>query len=172
MTAARSLGAVRLEIQGIGIILYSPFAVAHIDEGADYLSRHYSDVNEVSPHIREGTIVGFGTGSPGTFTLQFYAGYPDPKPKALASLGFKLRLGVQIRDRTLCIRDLYDLLEWAAACPAEQTVSVDDGFYHVTLCGALPRSGILGDDQTILVYLNKLDTMPALRVDGVPTFCS
>src|SRR5512135_2592415 len=124
MTDVTDLGTVRLDIQGIGIILYSPFAVAHIGEGEDYLSRHYSDVNGVAPHIRDGTIVGFGTGSPGTFTLQFYAGYPESK--ALTSLEFKLRLGVQIKDRTLCVRDLYDLLQWTAACPAEQTISVDD----------------------------------------------
>jgi len=170
MSTAPVLGTIKLEIQGIGIIFYSPFAVANIKEGEDYLSRHYADADQVGPHIRDGTIVGFGTGSPGTFALQFFAGYPDPE--TLASLESRLRLGIRIRDKTLCVRDLYDLLQWTAACPPGQTLSLDDGFYHVTLCGALPRSGILGDAQTILVYLNPLAVMPALRVDGVPTFCS
>ena len=169
-TLEQPLGRVRIEIQGLGIILYSPFSTADIKEGEDYLSGHYSNASEVGPHIRNGTIVGFGTGSPGTFELQFFAGYPDQE--TLASLEFKLRLGIEVRNRTLCVRDLYDLLEWTAACPPKQTLSLDDGFYHVTLCGAVPSSGVLGDDQAILAYLNPLPAMPVLKVDGVPTLCS
>jgi len=170
VSAASVLGTVKLEIQGLGIIFYSPFAAARVKEGEDYLSSHYSNAEDVGPHIRSGTIVGFGTGSPGTFVLRFFAGYPEPE--TVASLEFKLRLGIEIRDGTLCVRDLYDLLQWTGACPPEQTLSLDDGFYHVTLCGAVPASGILGDNQTILVYLNHLPAMPALKVDGIPTLCS
>jgi hypothetical protein len=159
----------KLDIQGLGIILYSPFAAAHIGEGEDYLNSHYSDEAAVGPHIRSGTIVGFGTGSAGTFTLEFFPGYPDPT--TIESHEFKLRLGVLVRDRTLCVRDLYDLLEWTPECPPEQRLSLEDGYYHLTLCSSAPPSGRLGDDQVIRVYLNPVEAMPALKFAGVPTLC-
>lgn len=160
---------IHLDIQGLGIILYSPFAVAEIREGADYLSSHYSDAKDVVPHIREGTIVGFGTGSPGRFKLRFLEGYPAPE--TLSSYEFKLRLGLEVRGQTICVRDLYDLLDWKSACPAEQAVTLADGYYHLTLCSSMPASGVLGDNQEVLIYLNPVSAMPVLKYDGVPTLC-
>ena len=59
-------------------------------------------------------------------------------------------------------------MEWCADCPLEQTISIDPGYYHITLCTRKPDSGIWGDKQTIFVYLNKLDSMPELMWPGVP----
>jgi len=159
----------RLSIQGLGIIFYSPFAAEHIRKGEDYLNKRYLKPEDVVPHILAGTVVGFGTGSPGTFELRFRAGYPSDDE--LESHDCKLRLGLEVRDETLCVRDLYDLLRWQRRCPDGQRLTLADGYYHVTLVSSAPPSGILGDDQVIDVYLNPLSTMPSLKYDGVPMLC-
>jgi hypothetical protein len=158
-----------LDISGMGIVFYSPRFAAHIVEGSDYLTSNYTSEQQVQSHIQKGTIVGFGTGSPGTFILTLHSGYPDED--YLQRCEFKLRLGLHCAGGLVCFRDLFDLLQWRAACPRGQLVELEDGFYHVTLCSNLPESGILGDNQTIDMYLQKLDSFPKLAKQGVPTLC-
>jgi len=160
----------RLEIQGLGIVLYSPFSVRAIREGEDFLSKHYLHARDVIPHIEKGSIVGFGTGSPGIFNIDFFAGYP--KEEFLNSQDFKLRLGLEVRNRTVCIRDLYDLMRWTTLCPKAQQIELEDGYYHLTVCSELPESGTLGDDQPIAVFLKQLEQLPELHYQGVPTLCA
>lgn len=160
---------ITLDIAGPGIILYSPFAAAHIAEGEDYLSTHYSVEEQVQPHIQQGTLVGFGTSTPGAFTLNFLEGYPDER--TLDDAEYKLRLGIHVKDGMICVRDLFDLLEWSAECPPGQTLEMKDGFYHLTLHSDRPASGILGDGQVISVYSKELPALPALNTQGVPTLC-
>jgi hypothetical protein len=157
-----------LSIVGLGIIMYSPFALLHISEGEDYLTSNYILPERVLEHVYRGTIVGFGTGSPGDYVLKFKEGYPVDE-QVLAS-EFKLALGIEVRDAAIVVRDLYDLMDWRSSYPEEQVVHVANGFYHVTLLGNVPSSGILGDDQEIDIYLNKLEKFPALRYGGVPMF--
>lgn len=161
---------IELELDGLGVILYSPFAVAQIHEGEDYLGEHFTAADEVNQHIEAGTLVGFGTGSPGTFKLHFLRGVPTEDE--LARHEFKLRLAIEIRDRTLCVRDLYDLMEWRVHCPEHQQLEVDDGFYRITVCSDVPESGVLGDDQAVFVYLDPSRELPRVRHEGVPILCT
>jgi hypothetical protein len=160
---------ITLNTSGMGIIFYSPQSARHITEGSDYFTPNYSTEQQVQSHIQKGSIVCFGTGSPGTFSLKFHSGYPEEKN--LKACEFKLRLGLHCEGGLVCFRDLFDLLQWRSACPPGQAIALDDGFYHVTLCSDLPESGILGDKQTINVYLQKLDAFPNLAKHGVPTLC-
>jgi hypothetical protein len=160
--------AIELEIVGPGIILYSPFAVRHIGEGEDYLAADYGDSLAVQRHIQAGTIIGFGTSSPGRYHLNIRSGYPAEGLVAVSE--FKLRLAVRVQGRVLCFRDLYDLMDWTVVCPEDQQFSIDDGIYHVTLCGDRPPSGRLGDDQTIGVFLQPLNSFPRLATAGIPTY--
>lgn len=157
-----------VDINGLGLIMYSDFATSHITEGEDYFSKSYQTPQQVANHITEGSIVGFCTSSPGRYILKFRSGYPIASDLNLAE--FKLRLGIEIRDGRMCIRDLYDLMNWRKNCPINQCIELENGFYHITLYGDVPSSGVLGDSQIIYVYLNKLNSMPALRYDGVPMF--
>lgn len=158
-----------MSIHGLGILIYSPFAASHISKGEDYLSTNYLDAADVQRHVQEGTIVGFGTGSSGDFILDIEMGYPSDRK--LNSSEFSLRLGVEVRDHLVCFRDLYDLLEWDPVCPQCQAIAIVNGYYHITLCTSLPSSGLLGDNQKISVYLEKLDRLPDLANQGVPTLC-
>ena len=158
---------INLEIQGLGIIMYSPFAVAHIKEGEDYLESNYMDAGQVVEHIYAGTIVGFCTGSPGDYIIKIKEGYPDDNE----DFDHSLRLGIEIREKCMCFRDLYDLLDWTVDCDVTQKIEIADGFYHITVCTNLPESEIYGDNQVIYIYLNKLESMPKLKYNGVPQLC-
>jgi hypothetical protein len=157
-----------LEISGLGIVIYSPFAAAHIANEDDYLQRKYNNSSDVVEHLMNGTIVGFCTGSPGRFTLKISSGYPTQF--VLDASEFKLRLGVIVRDQQLCFRDLYDLMQWFP-CPTNQIIRIPDGIYHVTVCSNVPESGVIGDGQTIQIYLQPLKEFPILKYAGVPQLC-
>lgn len=158
-----------LDVSGLGIVFHSPQAAKHIAERSDYLASNYTTERQVQSHIQKGSIVGFGTGSPGTFILKFHSGYPDEN--YLHKCDFKLRLGLECRGGLVCFRDLYELMDWRADCPSKQTLELADGYYHVTLCSNRPASGVLGDDQEIQFYLQKLGEFPRLAKEGVPTLC-
>jgi hypothetical protein len=158
-----------LDIVGLGIVFYSPGAARHIAEGDNYLASNYTTAQQVQSHIQKGTIVGFGTASPGTFILKFHSGYPDET--SLQNCDYKLRLGLHCPGGLVCFKDLYELMDWHADCPPNQVLELDDGFYHVTLCSNRPASGVLGDKQEILVYLQKLDAFPRLAKEGIPMLC-
>lgn len=157
---------IQLMIDGMGIVFYSPKTNKNISEGCNFLDQEYSKPEDVAKHIKKGDVVGFCTGSSGDYTLKFREGYPDEK--MLEEYPVVIRLGIDIQDETLCVIDLFWLSEWSAECPLEQTIPIDSGYYHITLCTRKPDSGIWGSKQTILVYLNKLDSMPELTWSGVP----
>lgn len=158
-----------LSIAGLGIIYYSPRSVEHIPPGSNYLRSNYLKSDQVRAHNQQGTIVGFSTGSPGTYILRFHQG--NPFEEIVGAATFKLRLGLHCMGGVVCFRDLYDLIKWQRDCPPEQTVSLDDGFYEVALCSSLPSSGIIGDDQVIDFYLNRTNELPKLAKSVMPALC-
>lgn len=169
MVSDTGVASLTLEIDGLGIIVYAPSSASHIGEGEDYFTPHYMGEDEVQRHIQEGSIVAFATSSPGTYHLTVRAGYPPQEE--LAAADFKLRLAVR-SDGRLVFRDLFDLMEWTAEYPAEHSLAVPEGIYHVTLMSDRPASGVLGDDQQIAVYLQPLEQFPELARQGIPTLCT
>ena len=164
-----TLEIMKLDIIGLGLILFSPKHAEMIEPGSDYLSSSYMSEDDVQAHIQKGTIVGFSTGTPGRFSLDFFTGYPSDE--ILKESDYKLRLGLHCVGGVVCVRDLYDLMDWDPECPKEQMIKLADGYYHVTLCSNIPSSGLLGDDQKIDVYLQLLDEFPDLAKHGIPTLC-
>lgn len=155
-----------LLIDGMGIVFYSPETNKNISEGYNFFEEEYSKPEDVAKHVRKGDVVGFCTGSSGEFILKFREGYPEEK--LLAEYPVAIRLGIDIQDEKLCVIDLFWLMEWSSECPLEQTIPIEPGYYHITLCTRKPDSGIWGNKQTIFVFLNKLDSMPELNWPGVP----
>lgn len=158
-----------LNIEGLGIIMYSDFAVAHIEERTDYFSQNYNTSKQVIEHIYNGTIVGFCTSSSGKFILKLKK--EEPKKEELCLFEFKIKLGIEVRDERICIRDLYDLIDWKNESSKNNIVEMENGFYKIYICGNVPSTGILGDNQEIYVYFQKVARMPKLNYDGVPIFC-
>ncbi len=157
---------VTLETSGLGIVFHAPSSANHIEDGQDYLTSHYIAPDDVLPHIYDGTIVGFGTGSPGSYTLRIHERAPGPDE--LSNRGSRLRLAVR-SDGELLFRDLADLMDWESACPTEQRIPLPVGTYRVTLATDVPASGIVGDDQAIDVFFEQVDALPHLHFRGVPT---
>lgn len=155
-----------LEIDGMGIVFYSPGMVTAIPVGSDFLGNEFTRPSDVSNHVRKGDITGFCTGTPGMFELKFRSGYPDETINQ--EYPVSIRLGIQVLGGEIRVIDLFWLSEFDADCPEEQIVKVEDGFYHITLNTRKPESGIWGDRQVIYVYLNQLDQMPDLTWPGVP----
>jgi hypothetical protein len=166
MADSKPFARLKLSIRGLGFILYSPFAVAHIADGDDYLQTHFWEPEAVAEHVNTCTLTGFGTGSPGRDHLAFVDRVPSADEENRATM--KLRLGIEIRDGVMCARDLYDLMDWSAACPDEQRVRLRSGFYRLTVLSDPPDSGILGDDQRITIYMERTPKRPLLHHAGVP----
>jgi hypothetical protein len=158
-----------LEIVGLGIILCSPPAVAHIPEGSNYLREHFWQGADVAEHVMACQLTAFCTGSPGRYRLRFLRG--PRNEEAVTAAAFKIRLGLQVQQGEICARDLYDLIGWSAECPAEQRLQVPDGWYRLTVFSSPPPSGILGDRQTIGIHLEPMSDKPPLRWEGVPLLC-
>jgi hypothetical protein len=114
-------------------------------------------------------LMAFCTGSPGSFVLRFLDG--PPIEETVQAAEFKVRLGLQVRESTVCVRDLYDLIEWSAECPPKQQISVADGWYRLTVLSSPPASGILGDKQLIEIFLESVNDKPALHWEGIPPLC-
>ncbi|OFS24193.1 hypothetical protein [Clostridium sp. HMSC19A10] len=157
---------INISIDGMGIIFYSDSAVKNIVEGEDYLTNEYEIPELVGNHIRKGDIVGFCTGSSGEYSLKFRSGQPSNKLKEEYPIG--IYLGIVINGGRLCVKDLFWLMDWNPECPDDQQFNLDDGVYEMRVHTARPKSGFYGDNQTIYVYLNKVDKMPQLPWNGVP----
>jgi hypothetical protein len=138
-------------ISGLVIIVYSPFAVAHIHEGENYLMQHYWEALDVICHIEKGTLTGFYTGSPGVYVIRVMMGCPSPE--ATSEHEFKVELGIEVRDHQVCVRDLYDLLRWTGSCPSEKVFEINKEWYRIILYSNKPSSGIPGDNQDILTQI-------------------
>jgi hypothetical protein len=164
--AASPFAQLTLEIAGLGFILYSPFAVAHIADGEDYLQTQFWEPEAVAEHVNACTLTAFCTGSPGRYNLSLVDRAASIEEENRATM--KLRLGIEVRDGTMCVRDLYDLLDWSAKCPAEQQVPLRDGFYRLTVLSDPPASGTLGDNQHITIYFEQMAKKPQIRHLGVP----
>lgn len=157
---------IALDISGLGFILYSPPAVSHIPEGSDYLEKHFWQPDDVARHVMACQLTAFCTGTPGSFRLRFLEGPRDEN--SVDAADFKLRLGLQVHGGIICVRDLYDLMQWFAECPAEQQIPAADGWYRLTVYSSRPTSGILGDNQVIDIHLEPTTEKPLLRWEGVP----
>ena len=157
---------IELPLDGMGIVFYSDGAVKDLKEGYDYFQNEYSEPKQVAEHIKKGDVVGFCTGSGGNYTLKFRSGYPTIEIDEKYPI--QIRLAINVEGDRIYIKDLFWLMDWYSDCPKEQQVEIEKGIYHITLCTVQPESGIWGDDQTIYVYLNRLDEMPQLTWQGVP----
>lgn len=158
--------SISLEISGFGLIFYSPFAVSGFSEGRDYFALEFEDPYKVERRAKEGGVVALNLGTPGAFVLNVLDGYPSDE--VLRNNSIRMRLGIEVRDDLLCVRDLFDLIGWESEVPFGQTLILPSGFYHMTLLTEIPPSGIRGDNQTVYLYLQQLDCMPLLKFEGVP----
>lgn len=157
---------IEIGIDGLGFVIYSPFAVRKIKEGEDFFEKYLYDGHSSGKIAEECKIVPFCTGSPGNYTIRVYPGMPTEEQKL--NYDYRLQVGLIVKDNELYIRDVYDLMDWTKECDLNQRIVMESGFYIVTLLTAIPQSGILGDHQIIDMFFFKMKFFPVIHYNGVP----
>lgn len=169
LNASMNSTALDLPLAGLGVIVYSPFALTDVSEGDDFLSRSFTKPEDVARHVSSGRIAAFCTGSPGDFRLHLRSG--EPPGATVGEAAFAVRLCLEVRDGCLCVRDLFDLMDWDGTCPTGQTVPIADGFYRITALSSPPPSGVLGDGQAVHLWFARTPELPEIVHVGVPMLC-
>jgi len=162
----KQLKTINLSITGLGFIIYSPFAVAHIAEGEDYFSNHHMYADQIVEHTNKGTIVDIATGTPGDFILHLFQGIPDYQETDEQRI--MLQLGLKVRSCEVHIRDVYDLMAWTRQPPSEQVVTLEDGFYSLIVDSRRPESGVWGDYQVVNMYFEPTFELPIFDYNDFP----
>ncbi len=160
------LARFHLTIEGLAIIFYSPWAVQHIRPGADYLQEAFLEPPDIARHVNASSLTGFGTGGPGDYELIVSLDPPDAEELRRAQ--FQLELGLEVRDGTVCFRDLYELIHWTPDCPPGQSLRLDDGYYRVI---AHTTFAPVGETQRIHLSLLPVPERPELHFTGAPELC-
>ncbi|MEO8841482.1 MAG: hypothetical protein ABI591_11745 [Kofleriaceae bacterium] len=162
----KTIGTLSFHIAGPGLVIYSPFAMADVASGTHFLEERFSEMEDVGAFIRAGTLAGFNMGSPGTYHLDLQLGVLDVPN--IAAYPWWIRLALEVRDQTVCVRDLYDFSRWKPACPKAQTFTIPNGYYRLAVGTRPSDSEIVGDDQDIMVVFEPVLELPALTWESVP----
>ena len=157
---------VHLDIDGMGIVFFSAETMKSVIPGTDFLTSEFTSPQQIANHIKKGDITAFCTGSSGSFDIHFFMGYPTADILEKFSVSIRLALDVQGGSIQFC--DLFWLTKWDTNFPEDQIIKMPSGFYEVTIFTKCPESGYWGEDQTILIYFNKVDKLPELSWTNVP----
>jgi hypothetical protein len=162
------IGDLTLSVAGLGIILYSPDMAPKISPRTDYLSESFLTPLQVAHHAQQGSLAAFGTGSPGTYivVIELLTVAPSAPQKGYSAIS-----GLRVTDKRLCVRDLYDLMDWDSSCPEGQEFFCPNGLYEVHIESSLPESGLFGDDQHISISLVPVANLPLLSTLQIPKVC-
>ncbi|MEO8842099.1 MAG: hypothetical protein ABI704_11045, partial [Kofleriaceae bacterium] len=125
----RTIGKLSFHIAGPGIVIYSPFAMAHVAAGTHFLEESFTELEHVGELVRAGRLAGFNMGSPGIYHVTFMLGALDVP--TIARYPWWIELSVEVRGQTVCVRDLFDFSRWSPECPNDQTFTLPDGSYRL-----------------------------------------
>lgn len=156
----------RLSIDGMGIVLFSAETMSYVCEGTDFMMTEFMQAEHIAEHINKGDITGFCTGSGGDFDMHFLSGSPEAGIEQQYPISAKL--GLEVKGGSIQFCDLFWLTKWDTNFPEDQIIKMPSGFYEVTIFTKCPESGYWGEDQTILIYFNKVDKLPELSWTNVP----
>lgn len=161
--------SMKVIIDGMGFVVYSPFAVKKIPTGEDFLTKGLWSPEDVKKQVESCQIIPFCTGSPGDYTINCYEGLPSQD--YLKKFEFTLQLRIIVRNDTVCLRDLFDFMRWDPICPDAQMINIPSGYYVMTIVTSTPESGITGESQTIEMHFHKIGYFPIIKSTGVPLLC-
>lgn len=154
-------------LTGLGFILYSDGAVAHIKEGEDYLEAHFWDGSKVVQSTNEGKIIGVSS-QPGDFIFEFREG--GSTKEEWESYDIVMPLSIEIKGGRLLLDDLYSLMDWTSDDTYKLTIELEDGLYSILLLSNVPESNILGDNQEVIMYIEKDEDALQLEWYTLPSF--
>jgi hypothetical protein len=170
--ARRSLNdqIVELARPGLQILMYSPAALADLQEGKSYGQR-FPDGNDLVDKTNAGTVAAVGLRWPGRDYWLHFSERMDHRVVARAS--DHVRLGVTVTARQLCVRGSDELFAWKRRCPNDQLVTIADGMYEVTACmvpASVGRDAASDKEGPVRIYLhfNRVVALPDLGYEVVP----
>jgi len=100
--------------------------------------------------LREDTGFDFGQETSGRYMVRIRIG--EPGAKVRAAYPVTSRAVVSVRDNTIHLQDIFDLMGFDLDCTADYTAAVPDGFYHVTMCVVYPGGENTADPRNIYIY--------------------
>ncbi len=116
---------IEINIDGMGLVLYSSEAMKYVCEGENFFQKEFSTPQKVAEHIGKGDIVGFNTGTSGSFNIKVREGYPNNTLDK--QFPISIRLAIEVKGNKLSIIDLFWLMDWCDDVPEEQQVWVKEG---------------------------------------------
>lgn len=153
---------VELSSPGFRVLLYSPPALSELEAGGRYAAR-LPDGRDLTDCINSADVAAFGTRwDRADYWIHFSTSMDHT---VIAQASDHVLLGVQVSQRQLCVRGGDDLFEWKPACPGEQILTLDDGYYHATVC-MLPFDG--QGAVRIYVHMAPCSHRPDLGYGDVP----
>jgi hypothetical protein len=155
----------RLHAGGLGLMLFSPPVLAHIPEGADFMSELDCEPRGrlYDALLRTQRVVLLGTGSP---QLDYAIRIVPPAAAASGRALNASEFGLSIEGGLLAIRDGYAPMGWLVEDPYELRFPVVDGYYRVRALWMPRRNGSYADMHIDLVFEPTLEPVPG---DGWPT---
>lgn len=160
-----------LELESMGFIIFSKYAVAKIEKGEDFLSTHYWKPEDVAKEVNSGGILGVCVGGPGTYIIKVREGMPCDELRDNTKL--KRRLSIKVSDEHVYLEDLYSLACWMdtyAQYDEERSIKIDNGYYTILMAGNIPNTGLRGDNQIIYMYFIRDADFKETQYQGVPDF--
>lgn len=164
------ISEIDLDIAGIGLIIYSEAELPNISIGSDFLQSQFMTEDQIFHFLQLGKLMGISTGTPGFFLIKCFIVDSADETNSHSS-EFIAHGYVFVSDQSVCIRDLYDLMEWQAELNERQKVNLPNGHYHVVVTSRTPETGILGDNQVVHIYFIKKNSVHVLDFTGIPAIC-
>jgi hypothetical protein len=169
----RRLGTLELYASGLGLMLYSPGAVAGLREAEDYYTPAGGLREPLAARVeREQRIVMLGTGSP-QLDYRVHVSAGAPKAALTKAATARARFALKINGGCLLVRDGYDPMEWEAEAAHIQHVAVPDRYYavdalHVGAFGVKPPHRPDDPDGPMVIHLFINPTARRIASDGWP----
>jgi hypothetical protein len=155
----------RIFAPGLGLMIFSPRVLAHIGQGADFMSELDNEPKGrlYDSLVQTHRVVLLGTGSPQLdYVIRVVPSATAAPDDALAATEF----GLWIEGGLLAIRDGYAPMEWDVEDPYEVRFSVRDCYYHVRALW-MPRRNRSEDAMHIDLVFE--ETTERVAGDGWPT---
>lgn len=155
-----------LKTEGAGIVCYSPFAVESLTAGEDFLTKAFTQPEDVTRSVKECRLTGFRLAAAAEVQLVVFDDKADVDyARDCGTADFGIRLGLEVKAGGVCFRDWQDLAHWNATCPPSQQVALAAGFYRIS---AMTSRTAAGQRPRIYLYFEKWPERPRFPVRGIP----
>lgn len=139
----------------MGIAFFSPKTMEYVECGSDFLNDEFINPEQIKEHLKKGDIATFCTGGGGDYIIHCLGG--NPSDDIMNNYPITTKLVLEVKGGSFQFGDIFWLSDWDLDFPKEQIMSLDYGFYNISIFTYMPVSGCWGDNREIYIYFNKVD---------------